>query len=315
MLSGVFDHEAQPPPYFILAWLWVKVFGDGEIGLRSLSALLGTLTIPVAYEAAKLVAGRRVAIAVGALTALSPPLVWYSQEARAYALVAFLGTVALLFFLRALRAAAGPRPPGLGDRVGARGRVALLRAVPRRADGGVAAAAGARPPGAPALSGRLRRGPRRDRADAPLPAQPRRRGLDRRDPAVAARARRRLLLRGRPDGRGQPARPPQPRLRRRPVVGVVAVAAALAWWGPDVRRRLLLVLGLAACVVARAARRLRRRDRLRPRSQLPRRVGPAHHRRGGGLLRPAAAVGRTRRRRAGLRRLRGDRPRRGPAQP
>ena len=102
MLDGVFAHEAQPPPYFILAWLWVKVFGDGEIGLRSLSALFGTLTVPVAYEAARLVAGKRAAIAAGALTAFSPALVWYSQEARAYALVLFLCAVALLFFLRAL---------------------------------------------------------------------------------------------------------------------------------------------------------------------------------------------------------------------
>jgi uncharacterized membrane protein len=102
MLDGVFADQAQPPPYFVLAWLWVKVFGDGEVGLRSLSALLGTLTVPVAYLAARHVAGSRVALVTGVLTALSPPLVWYSQEARAYALVAFLGAVALLFFLRAL---------------------------------------------------------------------------------------------------------------------------------------------------------------------------------------------------------------------
>ena len=102
MLDGVFAHEAQPPPYFILAWLWVKVFGDGEVGLRSLSALFGTLTVPVAYEAARLVGGKRVALAVGLLTAFSPAMVWYSQEARSYSLTLFLCAVALLFFLRAL---------------------------------------------------------------------------------------------------------------------------------------------------------------------------------------------------------------------
>jgi 4-amino-4-deoxy-L-arabinose transferase-like glycosyltransferase len=107
MLDGVFEGQAQPPPYFILAWLWAKAFGVGEIGLRSLSALLGTLTVPVAYAAAQIVAGRRVAIATGLLTALSPALVWYSQEARAYALVTFLCAAALLLFLRALE-----RPTG-----------------------------------------------------------------------------------------------------------------------------------------------------------------------------------------------------------
>lgn len=102
MLDGVLGHEAQPPLYFVLAWGWTRVFGDDEIALRSLSALLGTLTVPVAYAAARAVAGRRVAAAVGVLTALSPPLVWYSQEARAYALVALLAALSLLLFLRAL---------------------------------------------------------------------------------------------------------------------------------------------------------------------------------------------------------------------
>ncbi len=103
MLDGVLGHEAQPPPYFVLAWFWIRIFGDGEVGLRSLSALLGTLTVPLAYEAARMVGGRRVALAAGLLTALSPALVWYSQEARAYALVTFLSALALLFFLRSVQ--------------------------------------------------------------------------------------------------------------------------------------------------------------------------------------------------------------------
>ncbi len=102
MIDGALSHEAQPPPYFILAWLWTKVFGAGEVGLRSLSALLGTLTVPIAYAAARRLAGRRVALVAGLLTALSPPLVWYSQEARAYALLMFLCALSLLFFLRSL---------------------------------------------------------------------------------------------------------------------------------------------------------------------------------------------------------------------
>ena len=62
MLDGVFTDQAQPPLYFVLAWLWAHVFGDGEVGLRSLSALLGTLTVPVAFAIGNAVAGRRAAI-------------------------------------------------------------------------------------------------------------------------------------------------------------------------------------------------------------------------------------------------------------
>ena len=102
MVGEVLDTQAQPPPYFMAAWAWVRVFGDGEVGLRSLSALFGTLTIPVVWAAAMHVGGRRVAIVASLLAALSPPLIWYSQEARGYALVTLLAAVSLLFFLRAL---------------------------------------------------------------------------------------------------------------------------------------------------------------------------------------------------------------------
>ena len=40
--------EAQPPLYFVLAWFWARVFGTDEFGLRSLSAVCGVLTVPVA---------------------------------------------------------------------------------------------------------------------------------------------------------------------------------------------------------------------------------------------------------------------------
>jgi mannosyltransferase len=102
MLSEVAAGESTPPLYFAVAWAWSRIFGDGEVALRSLSALVGTLTVPIAYLAARDLIGRRGALAVGTLTALSPALIWYSQEARAYALMTFLCAVSLLMFLRSL---------------------------------------------------------------------------------------------------------------------------------------------------------------------------------------------------------------------
>jgi len=101
MLSGVRNTEALPPLYFVLAWVWTRVFGDAEIGLRSLSAVAGTLTIPVAYAAAKALAGRRVALIVAVLAAVSPALIFYSQEARPYALLTLFSVASLLYFARA----------------------------------------------------------------------------------------------------------------------------------------------------------------------------------------------------------------------
>src|SRR4051795_10222273 len=103
MLSAIYHHESTPPLYYVLAWMWGKVFGTGEVGLRSLSAVFGTASIPVFYAAARELVSRPVGLAVAALAAFNPLLVWYSQEARGYALLALLGGVSLLFFARALR--------------------------------------------------------------------------------------------------------------------------------------------------------------------------------------------------------------------
>ncbi len=102
-LSAVVHGERSPPLYYVLAWGWSTAFGTGEVGLRSLSALFGTLTVPVAYLAARELVNRRpIALLAAAFVALNPYLVWYSQEARSYALMVLFATVALLFFARAL---------------------------------------------------------------------------------------------------------------------------------------------------------------------------------------------------------------------
>src|SRR5436189_4264800 len=59
MLSAVSSGESTPPLYYIVAWVWAKVFGTGEFDLRSLSALLGTATIPLAYLLGRELVGRR----------------------------------------------------------------------------------------------------------------------------------------------------------------------------------------------------------------------------------------------------------------
>jgi MFS family permease len=102
LLTSIEGSGTNPPFYFMLAGAWERVFGDSEVGLRSLSAVLGTATIPLVYAATVDLAGRRAALIAAALTASSPLLVWYSQEARAYELTVFLSALAFLFFVRAL---------------------------------------------------------------------------------------------------------------------------------------------------------------------------------------------------------------------
>src|SRR5215212_1490594 len=86
-LKEIPSSEATPPLYYVLAWIWTKVFGHSEAGIRSLSALLGTATVPVAYAIGARVASRRAGLLAAMAVAVSPLMVWYSQEARAYALL------------------------------------------------------------------------------------------------------------------------------------------------------------------------------------------------------------------------------------
>jgi mannosyltransferase len=110
VLRGDFAHameavgfsESAPPLYYALAWLWTQLTGTGEVGLRSLSALAGVATVPVAYLLGVELRGRRAGIAAAALVAVNPMLLWYSQEARGYALLVLLTVLATLYFARAL---------------------------------------------------------------------------------------------------------------------------------------------------------------------------------------------------------------------
>src|SRR5918995_3835026 len=103
MLDTIPKSESTPPLYYALAWVWTRALGSSEEwGLRSLSALAGTATIPVLYAATCTLVTRRAALVAAALAACSPLLVWYWQESRAYALLSLLIAFTLLFFARAL---------------------------------------------------------------------------------------------------------------------------------------------------------------------------------------------------------------------
>src|SRR3954447_18166021 len=110
MLGAIPDSESTPPLYYVLAWLWSKVFGVSEWGLRSFSALAGTATIPVVYALGRRAISERAGLVAAALTASSPLLVWYSQEARAYALLVLLCAAAAVL---AIDARERPRPRAL----------------------------------------------------------------------------------------------------------------------------------------------------------------------------------------------------------
>jgi 4-amino-4-deoxy-L-arabinose transferase-like glycosyltransferase len=109
MLRAWSAGEPNPPLYFILAWPWAKVFGADAGGLRSLSAVLGTATVPLTYLCGRELVSRRAGLWAAAFTALSPFMIWYSQEAREYMLVTALSAASLVFFARIWRGSGARR--------------------------------------------------------------------------------------------------------------------------------------------------------------------------------------------------------------
>jgi mannosyltransferase len=101
-MEAVGFSESAPPLYYALAWVWTQLTGTGEVGLRSVSALAGVATVPVAYLLGAELRDRRAGIVAAALVAVNPMLLWYSQEARSYALLVLFTALAALYFVRAL---------------------------------------------------------------------------------------------------------------------------------------------------------------------------------------------------------------------
>ena len=93
-----------PPLYYLVAnavlplqrWLGL------ESSLRLPSVVAGVATIPILYAVVRRWLGRSAGLVAAAVVAVAPFHVWYSQEARPYALLAFLAVAAVTCLQRAL---------------------------------------------------------------------------------------------------------------------------------------------------------------------------------------------------------------------
>lgn len=93
-LPAITFGDFNPPLYYYLLHFWVSAAGTGEFAVRFPSALFGTLTVAATFALGSALFGPAAGLAGAALAALSPFLIWYSQEARMYALGVLLGVVA-----------------------------------------------------------------------------------------------------------------------------------------------------------------------------------------------------------------------------
>jgi mannosyltransferase len=102
LLSTFTRPKENGPLYFLLLRPWIVLAGDSEFSVRFFSLVFGVLAIPLAYAL-----GRKWLSPLGSmlgalLLAFSPYLIWYSQEAKMYALITFLTMLSLYLYVEAL---------------------------------------------------------------------------------------------------------------------------------------------------------------------------------------------------------------------
>jgi len=92
--------DVHPPLHTAVLHVWMKVFGDSVLAMRSLSFVFAIAGLAVFLKLARNLFGRREALLAGALAVFSPLMVYYGADARMYAMVFFLACLSTLLFWR-----------------------------------------------------------------------------------------------------------------------------------------------------------------------------------------------------------------------
>lgn len=100
--------DIQPPLYYLVTRFFIRLLGESEYALRFPAALFGVLLVPVTWRLARRLFGRETAFITAVIAAAGPVMVYYSQEARMYTLLALESALATWLLLRVLH---GPDAP------------------------------------------------------------------------------------------------------------------------------------------------------------------------------------------------------------
>ncbi len=95
--------DVHPPLYYLLLHYWIGLFGASEAAARSLSAIFGTLSIPMIYLVGKETLGKTAGLLGAAFATFSYFLIYFAQETRSYSLMALLCLVSTFYYIRTVK--------------------------------------------------------------------------------------------------------------------------------------------------------------------------------------------------------------------
>ena len=93
----------RPPFLVLLGYLWVNLFGQSEIAIRSLPAVAGILSIPMLYIVGVELFNKRVAIIATAIMSVSVFHIFHSQDYRYYSLLTLMTLISFYFLIKLLQ--------------------------------------------------------------------------------------------------------------------------------------------------------------------------------------------------------------------
>jgi uncharacterized membrane protein len=88
----------QPPGYFVLLLVWIKIFAYNEFYARLLSVIGGAMAIAVSAYLGKVVKDKNLGILMAIIAAFNPMQIWFSLEARFYIFVYLLASISILLY-------------------------------------------------------------------------------------------------------------------------------------------------------------------------------------------------------------------------
>lgn len=98
-LFVIFEKENNPPLHFLLLHYWINYFGISEISVRIPSLIFSSFTVLFIYRIGLRFFNLRVAIIASIIFTFSTYQILYAHEARAYALMGFLTSVSMFYYL------------------------------------------------------------------------------------------------------------------------------------------------------------------------------------------------------------------------
>jgi 4-amino-4-deoxy-L-arabinose transferase-like glycosyltransferase len=95
--------ESHPPLLYVLTKAFSSLVGTSDFAVRLPAALLGSLSLLLAYKLGEMLWSEKEGLVAAFLLAINAYHVQYSQEARHYAPMVFLALLSSIFLLQALR--------------------------------------------------------------------------------------------------------------------------------------------------------------------------------------------------------------------